>query len=56
MPTAKGANMLYATAVVMLTLWSFALISTYPTGEAVHVLLVLALAMILFNKVKRWTA
>lgn len=41
--------MLYPIAVVLLVLWALGLVSAYTLGGFIHVLLVIALVMILFN-------
>jgi hypothetical protein len=41
--------MLYTIAVVLLVLWALSLVTSYTLGGFIHVLLVLALFMILFN-------
>jgi hypothetical protein len=41
--------MLYTIAVVLLVLWALGLVTSYTLGGFIHVLLVLALFMILFN-------
>jgi len=41
--------MLYTIAVVLLVLWALGLITAYTLGGFIHLLLVVALVMILFN-------
>jgi Family of unknown function (DUF5670) len=41
--------MLYTIAVVLIILWALGLVSAYTLGGFIHVLLVLAVAMILIN-------
>jgi hypothetical protein len=41
--------MLYTIAVVLLILWLLGLVTSYTLGGFVHVLLVVAVIMILFN-------
>jgi hypothetical protein len=41
--------MLYTLAVVLLILWLLGLVSSYTLGGFIHVFLVVALVMILFN-------
>ena len=41
--------MLYTIAVVLLVLWALGLLSAYTLGGFIHLLLVVALVMILFN-------
>lgn len=41
--------MIYPIAVVLLLLWALGLISAYTLGGFIHILLVIALIMILFN-------
>ena len=41
--------MLYTIAVVLLLLWVLGLVTSYTLGGFVHVLLVVALIMVLFN-------
>ncbi len=41
--------MLYTIAVVLLVLWALGLVSSYTLGGFIHIFLVVALVMILFN-------
>jgi hypothetical protein len=41
--------MLYTIAVVLLVLWVFGLLTSYTLGGFVHVLLIIAVLMIVFN-------
>jgi hypothetical protein len=41
--------MLYTIAVVLLILWLLGLVTSYTLGGFVHILLVVAVIMILFN-------
>ena len=41
--------MLYTVAVVLLILWVLGLVSSYTLGGLIHVLLVIALIVIIFN-------
>ena len=41
--------MLYTIAIVLLVLWALGLLSAYTLGGFIHLLLVVALVMILFN-------
>ncbi len=41
--------MLYTIAVVLVVLWLLGLVSSYTLGGFIHILLVLAIIMILFN-------
>lgn len=41
--------MLYAIAVVLLVLWALGLVTSYTLGGFIHLFLVIALVMILFN-------
>ncbi len=41
--------MLYSIAVILLVLWALGLVSSYTLGGFIHVLLVVAVVMILFN-------
>ena len=43
--------MLYTIAVVLLILWLLGLVTSYTVGGFIHVLLVVAIIMILFNLV-----
>jgi hypothetical protein len=45
----KVSSMLYTIAVVLLILWLLGLVTSYTLGGFVHVLLVVAVIMILFN-------
>jgi hypothetical protein len=45
----KVYSMLYTIAVVLLILWLLGLVTSYTLGGFVHVLLVVAVIMILFN-------
>jgi Family of unknown function (DUF5670) len=41
--------MLYTIALVLIILWLLGLVTSYTMGGAIHVLLVVALVMVLFN-------
>jgi hypothetical protein len=41
--------MLYTIAVILLILWALGLVTSYPLGGFVHILLVVAVIMILVN-------
>ncbi len=41
--------MLYTIAVVILLLWLLGLVTSYTMGGLIHVLLVVAIIMVLFN-------
>jgi hypothetical protein len=41
--------MLYTIAVVLVVLWLLGLVSSYTLGGFIHILLVLAIIMVLFN-------
>jgi hypothetical protein len=41
--------MLYTIALVLIILWVLGLVTSYSMGGAIHVLLVIALVMVLFN-------
>jgi len=43
--------MLYTIALVLLILWALGLVSSYTLGGFIHLLLVIALVMIVFNLV-----
>lgn len=43
--------MLYSIAVVLLVLWALGLVSSYTLGGFIHIFLVIALIMIVFNLV-----
>lgn len=43
--------MLYTIAVVLLVLWALGLITAYTMGGFIHLFLVVALVMVLFNLV-----
>jgi hypothetical protein len=43
--------MLWTIAVVLLLLWGLGLVTTYTMGGFIHLLLVLAVIMIIFNLV-----
>lgn len=43
--------MLYTIAVVLLLLWLLGLVTSYTLGGFIHVLLVIALIMVVFNLV-----
>jgi hypothetical protein len=45
----KDLTMLYTIAVVLLVLWALGLVSAYTLGGFIHLFLVVALLMILFN-------
>jgi hypothetical protein len=41
--------MLYTIAVVLLVLWLLGLVTSYSMGGLIHILLVIAIVMVLFN-------
>ncbi len=41
--------MLYTLAVVLIVLWLLGLVSSYTMGGFIHVLLVIAIVVVLFN-------
>jgi hypothetical protein len=41
--------MLYTIAVVLLILWLLGLVTSYSMGGLIHILLVIAIVMVLFN-------
>jgi uncharacterized protein DUF5670 len=41
--------MLYTIAVILIILWLLGLLTSYTMGGVIHVLLVVALVMVLFN-------
>jgi hypothetical protein len=41
--------MLWTIAVIMLALWLLGLVSSYTMGGFIHILLVVAIVMVLFN-------
>jgi Family of unknown function (DUF5670) len=41
--------MLYTIAVVLIVLWLLGMVSSYTMGGFIHLLLVLAIIMVLFN-------
>lgn len=41
--------MLYTIAVVLVILWLFGMVTSYTMGGLVHVLLVIAIVVVLFN-------
>ena len=41
--------MLWTIAVILLVLWALGLVSAYTLGGYIHVLLVIALVVVLFN-------
>jgi len=43
--------MLYTIALILLILWALGLVSSYTLGGFIHLLLVIALVMIVFNLV-----
>jgi cell division protein FtsW (lipid II flippase) len=45
----KVRSMLYTIAVILLILWVVGLVTSYTLGGFIHVLLVAALLMVLFN-------
>jgi hypothetical protein len=45
----KVLSMLYTIAVVLLVLWLLGLVTSYTLGGFIHILLVVALIMIVFN-------
>jgi hypothetical protein len=42
-------TMLWTIAVILLVLWALGLVSAYTLGGYIHVLLIIALVMVLFN-------
>jgi hypothetical protein len=47
--TRKGIVMLWTIAVILVILWLLGLITSYTMGGFVHILLVLAIIVILYN-------
>ena len=45
----KEKYMLYTLAVILIILWLLGLATSYTMGGVIHVLLVVALVMVLFN-------
>jgi len=45
----KGKFMLYTIAVVLLILWLLGLVTSYTVGGFIHVLLVIAIAVVLIR-------
>jgi hypothetical protein len=45
--------MLWTIAVIMLALWLLGLVSSYTMGGFIHILLVVAVVMVLFNLFSR---
>jgi hypothetical protein len=45
----KVHSMLYTIAVVLLILWALGLVTSYTLGGFVHILLVVAIIMVVFN-------
>jgi hypothetical protein len=45
----EGKKMLWTIAVILLVLWALGLVSAYTLGGYIHVLLVIALVVVLFN-------
>jgi Family of unknown function (DUF5670) len=43
--------MLYTIAVILLVLWLVGLVTSYTMGGLIHILLVVAIVMIIFNLV-----
>jgi hypothetical protein len=41
--------MLYTLAIVLIVLWALGLVSSYTLGGFIHILLMLAIVVILFN-------
>jgi hypothetical protein len=41
--------MLYAIAVILIVLWLVGVVTSYTVGGFIHVLLVIAIAVVLFN-------
>ena len=48
--------MLWTIAVILLVLWALGLVSSYTMGGFIHLLLVIALAVILINFIQGRTA
>ena len=44
--------MLWTIAVILLVLWALGLVSAYTLGGYIHVLLVIALVVVLFNVIQ----
>lgn len=44
--------MLWTVAVVLLVLWALGLVSSYTLGGYIHVLLIIALVVMLFNVIR----
>jgi len=47
--TERKNYMLYTLAVVLILLWLLGMLTSYTMGGVIHVLLVIALVMVLFN-------
>jgi hypothetical protein len=45
-------NMLWTVFLVLLVLWALGLVSSYTLGGFIHILLVLAVAVLLFNLIQ----
>jgi hypothetical protein len=48
-PLLVEANMLWTIAVVLAVLWVLGLVGSYTMGGLIHILLVAAVVMVLFN-------
>jgi uncharacterized protein DUF5670 len=48
-PTTQVHSMLYTIAVVLLILWLLGVVTSYTVGGVIHVLLIVALIMIVYN-------
>jgi hypothetical protein len=44
--------MLWTIAVILIILWAIGLVSSYTMGGLIHVLLVIAIIVVLFNIIK----
>ena len=53
-PRANGKenDMLWTIAVIMLILWLLGLVSSYTMGGFIHILLVIAIIVVLFNVIQ----
>lgn len=50
--TRQGDQMLYGIAIVLGVLWLLGLVTGYTAGYFIHILLVIAIAMVVFNAIQ----
>ncbi len=52
-PTRKGTTMLFTIVAILVVLWLLGMLTSYTLGGFIHVLLVIAIVVVLFNVLSR---